>query len=46
MSKIKTPECCKKPMELKAVSSETRCANSYAYFQCKKCGEIEKQWNS
>lgn len=39
--KMKAPECCKKPMELKFVLSDLS-FNDRIYFQCKQCGYYEK----
>ena len=40
----KTPKCCKKPMELKAVTEGRR--STYYYFQCKKCGRVKSETRS
>lgn len=44
MKEGKSPLCCKKPMELKAVEVipyQTISMVSYLWFQCKKCGRYE-----
>lgn len=38
MDKTDAPKCCKKPMELKGITSGN-IADVY-FFQCKKCGKI------
>lgn len=32
--------CCKKPMELKAVTSMYLGSKGHLYFQCKRCGKV------
>ena len=42
---MKTPICCKKTMELKAVCMnkiDEGFYNEWSYFQCKNCGYVER----
>jgi C4-type Zn-finger protein len=45
-----TPICCKKWMELKAVSEvwNIRRTNTVTciFFQCNKCGNVHREWKS
>lgn len=44
MVEIKTPECCKKFMELKGGAVSPHLSDEVFFFQCNKCGRVEAKW--